>query len=75
MPKSQNKETTAENLEQRFDQGEDVLDYFDVDKARVIKPQSERSTAKSKFKYPARPSNRRAAVVREKPARYRKKTG
>jgi predicted DNA binding CopG/RHH family protein len=25
--------TTAENLEKRFDQGEDVLDYFDLAKA------------------------------------------
>ncbi len=26
--------TTKENLEQRFDAGEDVLDYFDLPKAR-----------------------------------------
>lgn len=26
--------TTKENLEQRFDDGEDVLDYFDVSSAR-----------------------------------------
>jgi predicted DNA binding CopG/RHH family protein len=25
--------TTGENLEKRFDSGEDVLDYFDLDKA------------------------------------------
>jgi predicted DNA binding CopG/RHH family protein len=28
-----NNKTTAENLEKRFDQGEDVLDYFDLAKA------------------------------------------
>jgi hypothetical protein len=28
-------ETTAENLEARFEAGEDVLDYFDLDRARI----------------------------------------
>ena len=32
--KSMNK-TTAENLESKFDAGEDVLDYFDLDKITV----------------------------------------
>lgn len=27
--------TTAENLEERFDNGEDVLDYFDTDVQRM----------------------------------------
>ncbi len=27
--------TTAENLEEKFDAGEDVLDYFDLDRAFV----------------------------------------
>jgi hypothetical protein len=40
MKKSQDKETTAENLEEKFDRGEEVLDYFDVRKARVINPNS-----------------------------------
>ena len=39
--------TTAKNLEDKFDRGEDVLDYFDVVRtARVIKPQP---AAKAKF--------------------------
>ena len=29
--------TTAKNLERRFDAGEDVLDYFDADKAVAIR--------------------------------------
>ena len=40
MGSSQDKRTTAENLEGKFDRGEDVLDYFDVRKARVVDPQS-----------------------------------
>ena len=36
MKKSQADATTAGNLEEKFDLGEDVLDYFDVRKARVI---------------------------------------
>jgi len=37
MRKSQDKVTTAKNLEEKFDRGEDVLDYFDVRKARVVR--------------------------------------
>ena len=40
MKKSQAEATTAENLEKKFDRGEDVLDYFDIRKARVVDPQS-----------------------------------
>ena len=36
MKKSQADATMAGNLEEKFDRGEDVLDYFDVRKARVI---------------------------------------
>ena len=31
--KTKNKKTTAQNLESRFDAGEDVLDYFNRDKS------------------------------------------
>ena len=34
--------TTAENLVAKFDNGEDVLDYFDASKARVIYPKEKR---------------------------------
>ncbi len=74
MKKSQANPTTARNLEDKFDRSEDVLDYFDVRKARVIDPQAKELGSKSKFAYPVkRNSNRRPAVVREKSARYRKK--
>jgi hypothetical protein len=73
MKKSQANPTTAKNLEEKFDRGEDVLDYFDVRKARVITPQSKGSTAKAKFAYPAKRNSNRRAVVREKSAHYRKK--
>jgi hypothetical protein len=73
MRKSQAKQTTAENLEQKFDRGEEVLDYFDLRKARVVDPQSKRSTSKTKFSYPVKRNSKRPAVVREKSERYRKK--
>jgi hypothetical protein len=71
MPKSQDKKTTADNLEEKFDRGEDVLDYFDLRKARVVDPQSKTSD-KKKFAYPVKRNPVRRAVVREQ-ARYRKK--
>jgi hypothetical protein len=40
MKKSHADRTTAKNLEDKFDRGENVLDYFDVSKARVVDPQS-----------------------------------
>ena len=72
MPKSQDKKTTADNLEEKFDRGEDVLDYFDLRKARVVDPQS-KAGAKEKFAYPGKRNSVRRAVVREKAVRYRKK--
>jgi hypothetical protein len=63
-PKSQLKETTAENLEGKFDRGEDVLDYFDVSNARVIRPQS-KSIAKTKVGWAPKRNSQRRAVVRE----------
>ncbi len=71
MKKSQAEATTAKNLEAKFDRGEDVLDYFDVRKARVVAP-AKRSAAKTKFEYPVKQTHRRA-VVREKSGPYRKK--
>jgi len=73
MKKSQADATTARNLEEKFDRGEDVLGYFDARKARVIDPQSKRSTSKTKFSYPVKRNSKHAAIVREKSARYRKK--
>jgi hypothetical protein len=73
MKKSQADATTARNLEEKFNQGEDVLDYFDVRKACVIDPQSKRSTSKTKFSYPVKRNSKRPSVVRENSERYRKK--
>jgi hypothetical protein len=73
MPRSQDKRTTAENLEEKFDRGEDVLDYLDVRKARVIRPQFQESTAKAKLTYSAKRNSHRRAAVREKAARYSKR--
>lgn len=73
MKKSQGEPTTAKNLENKFDRGEAVLDYFDVSKARVIDPQSKGSAAKAKFAYPVKRNSKRSAGVREKSARYRNK--
>ena len=73
MKKSRAEATTAKNLEEKFDRGEDVLDYFDAKKARLVKPQAERSVAKAKFGYPAKANSQRRAVVREKSPSYRKK--
>jgi hypothetical protein len=73
MKKSQDEATTAKNLEEKFDRGDDVLDYFDVRKARLIDPQSKGSTAKAKFAYPVKRNSKGPAAVREKSARYRKK--
>jgi hypothetical protein len=70
MKKSQGNVTTAKNLEEKFDRGEDVLDYFDVGKARVLRPQS-KGSAKAKIAYPVKGTSKRPAVVREKSARYR----
>jgi hypothetical protein len=72
MATSQDKRTIAENLEEKFDRGEDVLDYFDVRKARVVDPRS-KTSEKEKFAYPVKRNSVRRAIVREKAARYRKK--
>lgn len=36
--------TTAENLEERFDAGEDVLDYFDTENPIIEEPQTRNLT-------------------------------
>lgn len=75
MKKSQAKPTTAQNLEQKFDAGEDVLDYFDVRKARVIDSQSGAPVVKVKSSgaYSVKPNSGPRAAVRENSASYRKK--
>jgi hypothetical protein len=72
MRKSQTERTTAKNLEGKFKRGEEVLDYFDVSKARVIKPRPASSVTKAKFAFPAKRNAFRSVVVREKSGPYRK---
>ncbi len=61
MKKSQGDATNANNLEERFDRGQDVLDYFDVQKARVLRPKAR----------PVRPKKAsRSLAVREKSTVY-----
>ena len=73
MKKSPGEVTTPRNLEERFDRGEEVLDYFEMTKARVISLRSNGSAVKEKFEYPAKRNSDRRAAVREKSALYRKK--
>jgi hypothetical protein len=72
MKKSLGEATTAKNLEEKFDRGEDVVDYFDLKKARVVDPQA-KSSVQQKFRYSMKRNSQRRAVVREKSAGYRKK--
>jgi hypothetical protein len=65
-------ERCGKQLRYKFARGEDVLDYFDLRKARVVDPQS-KITDKEKFAYPVKRNSVRRAVVREKAALYRKK--
>jgi hypothetical protein len=71
MPESNDKKTTAQNLEERFDRGEDVLDYFNAPKARVVEPES-KSGAPEKYLYRVKRNSKRPAVVREKSGRFRR---
>ena len=72
MKSSRDNKTTAQNLEERFDRGEEVLDYFDLSKARVVHPQPKNATGK-KLTHSVKGDSNRRAMVREKSASYRKK--
>ena len=73
MKKLQANPTTAENLEGKFDRGEDVLDYFEVREARVVVSPAEQSSAKSKSAYVSKRGAPRRAAVAETAPPYRKK--
>jgi hypothetical protein len=73
MKKSQAEATTAKNLEDKFERGEEVLDYFDAQKARVIRPQSKGTATKPTSTYSVKRNSKRPAAVREKSANYRNK--
>jgi hypothetical protein len=72
MKNSRGDKTTAQNLEEKFDRGEDVLDYFDLSKARVVHPQP-KNPARKKLAYSVKDDSHLRATVREKSARYPKK--
>ncbi len=73
MKKSRADQTTAKNLEEKFDRGEEVLDYFEVTRARVINPRSKGLVVQTKFEHRAKRNSDRRAAVREKSAHYRSK--
>lgn len=66
MKKSGTERTTAKNLEEKFNRGAEVLDYFDARKARVIKPLPAPSEKKANFGYPAKRNTSRRVAVRDK---------
>jgi hypothetical protein len=65
--------TTAENLEGKFDRGDDVLDYFDMREAHVVVSRAEQAGAKSKSAYASKRGTSRRAAVAETAPPYRKK--
>jgi hypothetical protein len=71
MRKSPPNPTNARNLEVKFDRGEDVLDYFDVRTARVVRPQKTSAYKKTSASYAVKASARQKAAVRDRAARYR----
>jgi hypothetical protein len=72
MKNSRGNKTAAQNLEEKFDRGEDVLDYFDLSKARVVHPQP-KNPARKKLAYSVKDDSHLGATVREKSARHPKK--
>jgi hypothetical protein len=72
MRSSQANKTTVDNLEEKFDRGEDVLDYFNLSKTRVVHPQSKNAAGK-KSAWAVKKNPPRRAMIREKSARYQKK--
>jgi len=72
MRRSRTERTTAKNLEEKFDRGEEVFDYFEVRKARVIRPRAASSGTKAKFAYTAKRNSPRSVVVCDKSGAYRK---
>jgi hypothetical protein len=76
MRKSQTNGTTAQNFEAKFDRGENVLDYFDVHTARLVRPQAPLALPKNKkgtSYYAAKLSSHKKATVRDRAGRYRAK--
>lgn len=71
MKRSQAEGTTAKNLEEKFGRGEDVLDYFDASKARLLSPKAPKSAKgeKGSSSYSAKRESRNT-VVREEPVAY-----
>lgn len=47
------RKTTEANLIDKFENGEDVLDYFDVDNAEIVYPESAGGTRRVNVDFPA----------------------
>lgn len=65
MRKSQTDGTTAQNLEAKFERGEDVLDYFDAKTARLVRPPAPAAASQNKkatSSYPGKSSSREKAI-------------
>lgn len=75
MKKSHAEPTTAKNLEDKFDRGEEVLDYFDAGKARIVRPRSQAAgKVKSAGAYSGKSESAQRTVIREEPASPKKKS-
>ena len=46
------RKTTEDNLMDKFENGEDVLDYFDVDNAEIVYPESVSGTRRVNVDFP-----------------------
>jgi hypothetical protein len=73
MKKLKANQTTAENLEAKFDRGDDVLDYFEVNETRLVISPAQRAGAKPKSASVSGRSGRRRVAVAETPPPYQKK--
>jgi hypothetical protein len=73
MKKLQTRKTTAGNLEEKFARGDDVLDYFEVGKARIVVSPAQPSGAKPGSGSVSQRRPRRRVAVAETPPPYKKK--
>jgi hypothetical protein len=73
MKKLRANQTTAVNLEVKFDRGDDVLDYFEISGARVVVSPAQPSGAKPKSSSVSQRRAHRRVAVAETPPPYKKK--
>ncbi len=63
MPKSRAKQTTAANLDAKFNAGDHVLDYFDLSTAKVMLPTKLTSQKPERFAMANQGTLRRALEI------------